>query len=107
MRLAVTRVLVMARDAARTVAEHLSDDLGHRVEVNAVIVVHGARMPHAGFVFDGVKPVQFVQPSVETILSRIDLSGTADPEAALRKLVERSSDVAVGRLPWGVAVAAP
>jgi hypothetical protein len=50
----MTRVLVMARDAARTVAEHLSDDLGHRVEVNAVIVVHGARMPHAGFVFDGV-----------------------------------------------------
>lgn len=50
----MTRVLVMARDAARTVAEHLSDDLGHRVEVNAVIVVHGARMPRAGFVFDGV-----------------------------------------------------
>jgi len=50
----MTRLLVTARDAARTVAEHLSEELGHRVEVHAVVAVHGTRLPHAGFVFDGV-----------------------------------------------------
>lgn len=50
----MTRLVVTARDTARTVAERLSDDLGHRVEVNAIIAVHGTRLPHAGFVFDGV-----------------------------------------------------
>jgi Nuclease-related domain len=49
-----TRLLVTARDAARTVAERLSEELGHQVEVNAVIAVHGTRLPHAGFTFDGV-----------------------------------------------------
>jgi hypothetical protein len=50
----MTRLLVTARDAARTVAEHLSEDLGHRVEVHAVVAGHGGRLPRAGFVFDGV-----------------------------------------------------
>ncbi|WP_285578261.1 nuclease-related domain-containing protein [Actinoallomurus iriomotensis] len=50
----MTRLLVTARDAARTVAERLSEDLGHRVEVHAVVAVHGARLPRTGFTFDGV-----------------------------------------------------
>jgi hypothetical protein len=50
----MTRLLVVARDAARTVAEHLSTDLGQTIQVDAVIAVHGARLPHGGFVFDGV-----------------------------------------------------
>jgi hypothetical protein len=50
----MTRLLVTARDTARTVAERLSAELGHRVEVHAVVAVHGTRLPHAGFVFDGV-----------------------------------------------------
>ena len=48
------RLLVMARGAARTVAEQLSEDLGRQVEVRVIIAVHGTRMPRTGFVFDGV-----------------------------------------------------
>jgi hypothetical protein len=50
----MNRLLVMARGAAHTVADRLSEDLGHRVEVDAIIAVHGTRMPHVGIVFDGV-----------------------------------------------------
>ena len=50
----MTRLLVTGRDAARTVAECLSEDLGRPVEVHAVVAVHGPRLPHTGFVFDGV-----------------------------------------------------
>jgi hypothetical protein len=49
-----TRLLVMARGAARTVADQLSEDLGHRVQVRPVIAVHGTRMPRAGILFEGV-----------------------------------------------------
>jgi Nuclease-related domain len=49
-----TRLLVTAKGAAQMVAEQLSADLGHRVEVNAIIAVHGARLAHAGILIDGV-----------------------------------------------------
>jgi hypothetical protein len=48
------RLPVMARGAARTVGERLSADLGQRIEVSAVIAVHGARLPHAGITLGGV-----------------------------------------------------
>ncbi|MGH3376802.1 MAG: nuclease-related domain-containing protein [Actinoallomurus sp.] len=48
------RLLGMARGAARTVADRLSEDLGQRVEVRVIIAVHGTRMPRTGIVFDGV-----------------------------------------------------
>ncbi len=50
----ITSLLVLARDAARTVGDRLSEDVGHEVEVHAIIAVHGTRMPRAGLVFDGV-----------------------------------------------------
>lgn len=50
----LTRLLVTGRDTARTVAERLSEELGHRIEVQAIVAVHGARLPRAGFAFDGV-----------------------------------------------------
>jgi Nuclease-related domain len=48
------RLPAMARGAARTVGERLSADLGQRIEVSAVIAVHGTRLPHAGITLDGV-----------------------------------------------------
>lgn len=50
----MTRLLVLARGAARTVAGRLSADLGRPVEVSAIVAVHGARLTLAGLVFDGV-----------------------------------------------------
>lgn len=50
----MTRLLTAAKGAARTVAEHLSDDLGQRVEVRPIVAVHGTRLPRRGIVFDGV-----------------------------------------------------
>lgn len=50
----MTRLLTAARGAARTVAEHLSDDLGQRVEVRPIVAVHGTRLPRRGIIFDGV-----------------------------------------------------
>lgn len=50
----MTRLLVVARGAARTVAERLSEDMGHRIEVRPIIAVHGTRMPRAGILFEGV-----------------------------------------------------
>jgi hypothetical protein len=48
------RLLGMARGAARTVADRLSEDLGQRIEVRVIIAVHGTRMPRAGILFEGV-----------------------------------------------------
>jgi hypothetical protein len=50
----MTRLLTAARGAARTVAEHLSDDLGQPVEVRPIIAVHGTRLPRRGIIFAGV-----------------------------------------------------
>jgi hypothetical protein len=50
----MTRLLSAARGAARTVAEHLSEDLGQRVEVRPIVAVHGTRLPRRGIIFDGV-----------------------------------------------------
>lgn len=50
----MNRLLVVARGAARTVAERLSEDLGQRVEVRPIVAVHGTRMPRMGLVFEGV-----------------------------------------------------
>jgi hypothetical protein len=50
----VTRLLVLARGAARTVAERLSAELGDKVEVSAIIAVHGTRLPHAGITVERV-----------------------------------------------------
>jgi hypothetical protein len=50
----MTRQLAVAKSAARTVAEHLSEDLGQRIDVRPIIAVHGTRLPRRGIVFDGV-----------------------------------------------------
>jgi Nuclease-related domain len=50
----MTRLLTAARGAARTVAEHLSEDLGQRVEVRPIVAVHGTRLPRRGIIFGGV-----------------------------------------------------
>jgi hypothetical protein len=50
----VTRLPATARTAARTVGERLSAELGHPVEVEAIIAVHGTRISRAGIVLDGV-----------------------------------------------------
>ncbi len=50
----MTRLLVMTRGAARTVADRLGDELGQATEVTPIIAVHGSRMPHAGILFGGV-----------------------------------------------------
>jgi hypothetical protein len=50
----IGRLPALARGAARTVEERLSADLGRRIEVSAVIAVHGTRMPRAGIVVGGV-----------------------------------------------------
>jgi hypothetical protein len=50
----MTRLLALAKGAARTVADRLSDDLGQRVEVRPIIAVHGTRLPRRGIVFAGV-----------------------------------------------------
>jgi hypothetical protein len=50
----IGRLPALARGAARTVEERLSADLGRRIEVSAVIAVHGTRMPRVGIVVGGV-----------------------------------------------------
>lgn len=50
----VTRLLVLTRGAARMVAERLSAELGDKVEVSAIIAVHGTRLPHAGIIVDRI-----------------------------------------------------
>ena len=50
----IGRLPALARGAARTVEERLSADLGRRIEVSAVIAVHGTRIPRAGIVVGGV-----------------------------------------------------
>lgn len=50
----LTRLLGMTRGTARTVADRLAGELGHKVEVTAIIAVHGSRLPHAGILFEGV-----------------------------------------------------
>lgn len=50
----MTRQLAVAKSAARTVAEHLSEELGRRIEVRPIIAVHGTRLPRRGIAFDGV-----------------------------------------------------
>jgi hypothetical protein len=49
-----TRLLVTAKSAAHMVAQRLSADLGHQVEVGVIVAVHGTRLPHAGILIDGV-----------------------------------------------------
>lgn len=50
----LTGLIAMARHTARTVADHLGEEIGRDVDVTAVIAVHGTRMPRAGIVWDGV-----------------------------------------------------
>jgi hypothetical protein len=50
----VWRLLLLARGAARTVAERLSAEVGDTIEVGAIIAVHGTRLPHAGIVIERV-----------------------------------------------------
>jgi hypothetical protein len=83
----MTRLLVVARDAARTVAEHLSTDLGQTIQVDAVIAVHGARLPHGGFFFDGVT-VQRVKRTHRLIQRRPAVFTTAQV-AAITAAAER------------------
>lgn len=50
----MTRLLFRSRGAARTVADRLARELGRDTEVTPIIAVHGARLPHAGILFEGV-----------------------------------------------------
>jgi hypothetical protein len=82
----MTRLLARTKGAARTVADRLADDLGHDVEVTAIIAVHGTRLPHAGILFDGVtlhraKRVQRLiqrQPAVFTTVQVAAIAAAAE-----------------------------